>query len=82
MPAQRKYPEELRERAVKMMLEIREQEGKGRPQGRPARPPPGSPFLPPPDVVFIGTLLRRYWPGGRGACRRRARAAESEGRRG
>jgi transposase len=30
MPAQRKYPEELRERAVKMVLEIRSQEGKGR----------------------------------------------------
>jgi transposase len=29
MPAQRKYPEELRERAVKMVLEIREREGKG-----------------------------------------------------
>jgi transposase len=30
MPAQRKYPEELRERAVKMVAEIREREGKGR----------------------------------------------------
>ena len=30
MPAQRKYPEELRERAVKMVLEVREREGKGR----------------------------------------------------
>jgi transposase len=29
MPAQRKYPEELRERAVKMVLEIREREGRG-----------------------------------------------------
>jgi transposase len=29
MPAQRKYPDELRERAVKMVLEIRQQEGKG-----------------------------------------------------
>jgi transposase len=29
MPAQRKYPEELRERAVKMVCEIREREGKG-----------------------------------------------------
>jgi transposase len=29
MPAQRKYPAELRERAVKMVLEIREREGKG-----------------------------------------------------
>jgi transposase len=29
MPAQRKYPDELRERAVKMVLEIRAQEGKG-----------------------------------------------------
>jgi transposase len=29
MTAQRKYPEELRERAVKMVLEIREQDGKG-----------------------------------------------------
>ena len=30
MPAQRKYPEELRERAVKMVLEIWERDGKGR----------------------------------------------------
>jgi transposase len=29
MAAQRKYPEELRERAVKMVSEIREQDGKG-----------------------------------------------------
>jgi transposase len=29
MPAQRKYPEELRERAVKMVQEIRERDGKG-----------------------------------------------------
>ena len=30
MPAQRKYPEELRERAVRMVLEIRARDGKGR----------------------------------------------------
>jgi transposase len=30
MPAQRKYPDELRERAVKMVLEIRDRDGKGR----------------------------------------------------
>ncbi len=30
MPAQRKYPDELRERAVEMVLEIRQREGKGR----------------------------------------------------
>jgi transposase len=30
MAAQRKYPEELRERAVKMVSEIRAREGKGR----------------------------------------------------
>ena len=29
MPAQRKYPEELRERAVKMVFEIRDRDGKG-----------------------------------------------------
>src|SRR5512142_2431617 len=29
MPAQRKYPDELRERAVKMVLEIRARNGKG-----------------------------------------------------
>lgn len=29
MAAQRKYPEELRGRAVKMVLEIRKREGKG-----------------------------------------------------
>ena len=28
MPAQRKYPDELRERAVRMVLEIRQREGK------------------------------------------------------
>jgi hypothetical protein len=28
MPAQRKYPEELRERAVKMVFEVRDREGK------------------------------------------------------
>ena len=30
MPARRKYPEELRERAVKMVFEVRDQDGKGR----------------------------------------------------
>jgi transposase len=30
MPAPRKYPDELRERAVKMVFEIRDQDGKGR----------------------------------------------------
>ena len=30
MAAQKKYPDELRERAVKMVLEIRERDGKGR----------------------------------------------------
>ena len=30
MPAQRKYPEELRERAVKMVFEVRDRDGKGR----------------------------------------------------
>jgi transposase len=35
MAAQKKYPDELRERAVKMMLEIRERDGKG--QGELAR---------------------------------------------
>ena len=29
MPAQKKYPDELRERAVKMVLDIREREGMG-----------------------------------------------------
>ena len=29
MTAQRKYPDELRERAVKMRFEVREREGKG-----------------------------------------------------
>ena len=29
MPAQRMYPDELRKRAVKMVLEIRERDGKG-----------------------------------------------------
>ena len=35
MPAPRKYPDELRERAVKMVLEIRARDGKG--QGEIAR---------------------------------------------
>jgi len=30
MAAQRKYPDELRERAVRMVLEIRERDGRGR----------------------------------------------------
>ena len=30
MAAQKKYPDELRGRAVKMVLEIRERDGKGR----------------------------------------------------
>src|SRR5947208_7266381 len=30
MAAQRKYPDELRERAVRMLFEVREREGKGR----------------------------------------------------
>ena len=29
MAAQRKYPDELRERAVKMLFEVREREGRG-----------------------------------------------------
>jgi transposase len=35
MAAQKKYPDELRERAVQMVLEIRERDGKG--QGELAR---------------------------------------------
>jgi hypothetical protein len=30
MAAQKKYPDELRERAVKMLFEVREREGRGR----------------------------------------------------
>ena len=30
MAGQKKYPDELRERAVKMLFEVREREGKGR----------------------------------------------------
>jgi transposase len=30
LPAQRKYPEELRERAVKMVFEVRDRDGEGR----------------------------------------------------
>jgi hypothetical protein len=30
MVAQRKYPEELRDRAVRLVLEVREREGRGR----------------------------------------------------
>ena len=35
MAAQRKYPEELRERAVKMVFEVREREGEGGRWGSP-----------------------------------------------
>jgi hypothetical protein len=35
MAAQKKYPDELRERAVKMLFEVREREGKG--HGEPVR---------------------------------------------
>jgi hypothetical protein len=34
MAAQRKYPEELRERAVKIVFEIRERDGKGHGENR------------------------------------------------
>jgi len=41
MPAQRKYPDELRERAVRMVLEIRARDGRGHGElarvGRPLR---------------------------------------------
>ena len=30
MAAQKKYPDELRERAVRLLLEVRERDGKGR----------------------------------------------------
>jgi transposase len=30
MPAHQKYPEKLRERALKMVFEVRERDGKGR----------------------------------------------------
>jgi hypothetical protein len=33
MAAQKKYPDELRERAVKMLFEVREREGKGNASG-------------------------------------------------
>jgi hypothetical protein len=41
MAAQRKYPDELRERAVKMLFEVREREGKG--HGELARIVPAAP---------------------------------------
>jgi len=37
MAAQRKYPEELRERAVKMVFEVREREREGKGHGELAR---------------------------------------------
>ena len=47
MAAQRKYPEELRERAVKMVLEIRERDGKGRGEISRVAPPGGPGHLSP-----------------------------------
>jgi hypothetical protein len=44
MAAQKKYPDELRERAVRMVLEIRERDGKG--QGEPAGSPRRSGIVP------------------------------------
>ena len=41
MPAQRKYPDELRERAVRMVLEIRQREGKGHGELAPGGPSAG-----------------------------------------
>jgi hypothetical protein len=38
MAAQRKYPEELRERAVKMLSEVREREGRGARRAGPDSP--------------------------------------------
>ena len=46
MSAQRKDPEELRERAVKMVSEIRGQDGKG-------RGTPGTPCVHPPDTLHL-----------------------------
>jgi hypothetical protein len=44
MATHKKYPDELRERAVKMVFEIREREGKGRGElARVARRPPPRP---------------------------------------
>jgi hypothetical protein len=43
MAARRKYPDEMRERAVKMLFEVREREGKGMgswPGSSPPRPLP------------------------------------------
>ena len=37
MAAQKKYPDELRERAVRMLFEVREREGKGRGELAPGR---------------------------------------------
>ena len=41
MVAQKRYPDELRERAVKMVLEIRERDGKGARGDRPGWPAAG-----------------------------------------
>ena len=37
MAAQKKYPDELRERAVKMLFEVREREGRGHGELAPGR---------------------------------------------
>ena len=56
MSAQRKYPDELRERAVKMVFEIRERDGKG--HGR-RRSPPARAGIGPGDQVTARCHGRR-----------------------
>ena len=60
MAAQPKYPGELRERAVKMVLEIRERDGKGHGElARVGRQPPGHPGARALPGVRIARL---FWP--------------------
>ena len=95
MAAQKKYPDELRERAVKMVLEIREREGKGhgelarvaRQLGvHPEAPPRGPADFPAHRMRLAATpasrlcLFARYAPESPGRGRRPAVRTTGRGR--
>ena len=67
MAAQKKYPDELRERAVKMLFEVREREGKGARRAGPGRTSAG---CSPGGIAVVGKA---------GGNRRRGAARDNDG---
>jgi len=57
MEAQRKYPDELRERAVRLVLEIRERDGKGAGKNTPEAFENHSDFFHPRHVAVIAVQV-------------------------